>query len=161
MLPVPVFYGLLALVCLYALALGGAPERIGAGIFLAGAILSTASISSGSARFISVELGVVAVDLVMLAALLALALRAERFWPIWVTALHIVGTAGHAVKAVDPAVMRLGYAIAMALSSYPMLLILVGATWCHRRRLARDGTDRPWSASSARSALRPRPGPTG
>jgi len=161
MLPVPVFYGLLALACLYALARGGAPERIGAAIFLVGAILSTAAISSGSARFISVELGVVVVDLVMLAALLALALRAERFWPLWVTALHIIGTAGHAVKAVDPAVMRLGYAFAMAFWSYPMLLILAGATWCHRRRLARFGTDRSWSASFARSAPAPRPGPTG
>ncbi|HEX8365614.1 MAG TPA: hypothetical protein VF603_10070 [Allosphingosinicella sp.] len=161
MLPVWVFYVLLAFAGLYALVAGGAPERIGALIFIVATLLSTASISAGRARFVSVEIGVVAVDLVMLAALLVLALRAERFWPIWVTALHIIGTAAHAVKAVDPAVMRLGYAFAMSFWSYPMVLILAGATWCHRRRLARYGTDRSWSASSARSAPRPRPGPTG
>jgi hypothetical protein len=161
MLPVWVFYVLLAFAGLYALAAGGAPERIGALIFIVATLLSTASISAGRARFVSVEIGVVAVDLVMLGALLVLALRAERFWPIWVTALHIIGTAAHAVKAVDPAVMRLGYAFAMSFWSYPMVLILVGATWCHRRRLARTGTDRSWSTSFGRSAPGPRHGPIG
>jgi len=160
MLPVPVFYAIVALTCLYALARGGAPERICAGIFIAGGLLSTASMSAGSARFVSVELGVLVVDLAMLAAFLVLALRAERFWPIWMTALHIISTAGHALRAFDPAILPLGYAFAMAFWSYPMLLLLVGATWCHQRRLKRNGADISWSSSFARSGEKRGSAPT-
>jgi hypothetical protein len=160
MFPYWVFYSLLAASCLYALLRGGPPERIGAGIFAISALLSTAAVSAHPIRYISIEVGVLAVDLAMLAALLALALRAERFWPLWVSALHIIGTAGHAVKAFDPEVLRLGYAFAMAFWSYPMLLLLVAGTWCHRKRLKRNGADISWSSSFARSETRPRGRPT-
>jgi len=154
MLPIAVFYVMLACTCVYALAKGGAPERLGAAVFIAGFLLSRAAISARPARFMSVELGVLAVDLAMLAALLVLALRAERFWPIWMTALHIVSTAGHALRAFDPAIVPLAYAFAMAFWSYPMLLLLVAATWCHQRRLKRNGVDISWSSSFARSEAR-------
>lgn len=159
MLPLPVFWALVVSTCLYALWRGGAPERIGAAIFIIGGLLSAAAISARPVRFLSIESGVLAVDLAMLAAFVVLALRAERFWPIWMTALHIVSTAGHAVKAVDPAMIRLGYAFAMAFWAYPMLLLLVAATWCHRRRLKRNGADISWSSSLNRSGPPPKPAP--
>jgi hypothetical protein len=64
------------------------------------------------------------------------------------------------VKLVDPTLVPSGYAMAMALWSYPMLLLLVLGTFNHRRRLARNGADPSWSNSSGRSATRRPPGPT-
>jgi hypothetical protein len=160
MLPVHIYLTVIGLCCLYALLKGGPPERIGAAIFAAAYILSLIAAANGGARYEWVEVGVFAVDVAMLLALLALALRANRFWTLWVTALQIIGTAGHAVKLADPELVRSGYAIALALWSYPMWLLLVIGTWNHRRRLARNGADPSWSSSSGRSATPRPPGPT-
>lgn len=152
---------LLLTCCGYALWKGGAPERITAAIFLAGVALTRFAASLGAQRWSSLEIGILLVDSAMLLALLAIALKADRFWPMWVVALHLLATAGHAVRLADPTVMRWGYAFALAFWSYPMLVILAGGTWCHQRRLARQGTDRSWSPSFGRSAGRRRAGPTG
>jgi hypothetical protein len=145
------FNALLLGCCGYALWRGGPPERIGAGIFLVATILTVVAASGPARRFSSVESGILIVDAVMLAALLILALRAERYWPIWVTALQAIGTAGHAVKLADPGVMPLAYAFILALWSYPMLLLLALGTWRHQQRVARFGSDRSWSSSSGPS----------
>jgi hypothetical protein len=161
MLPVEIFYAILALCCLYASVKGGPPERIGAAIFLGAAVLTTAALSAPSARWGTVEAGVLAVDVVMLGALIALALFAERLWPLWVTALQLIGTAGHAAKLASPEVIREAYAFVIAFWSYPMLSLLVFGTWNHQRRLARFGVDKSWSSSSGRSETRPPSGPIG
>lgn len=145
--------------CGYAYWRGGSPERIVASIFILGVLFTRVARSNAAISFTSVEAGILLVDLSALAALLVVALRAERFWPLWVTALHAIGTAGHAVKWADPEVSRWGYAFALAFWSYPMLALLAIGTFCHRRRLARHGVDRSWSSSSLRSELPRRFGP--
>jgi hypothetical protein len=161
MLSIGLFYIILALCCLYAIWRGAGPERIGAAIFACASVLSTAALSGPSGRFVSVEIGVFAVDIAMLFALFALALFAERLWPLWVTGLQMVGAAGHAVKLVDPEVIPLAYAFVMAFWSYPMLFLLVFGTWKHQQRLTRFGVDKSWSTSFARSDRRPHPGQIG
>ena len=161
MLPVELFYIILAVCCLYAAIWGGAPERIGSVIFVSAAILTTAALSAPAARWGAVEIRAFAVDIAMLFALFALAIFAERLWPLWVTALQLIGAAGHAVKLVDAEVIREAYAFAMAFWSYPMLSLLVFGTWNHQRRLARFGVDKSWSSSSGRSGMRPPTGPIG
>jgi hypothetical protein len=161
MLPVQVFYIILSACCLYAVIQGGAPERIGSLIFFTAAILTTAALSAPAARWGAVEIGAFAVDIAMLLALIALALSAERLWPLWVTALQLIGAAGHAVKLVDSEIIRQAYAFAMAFWSYPMLGLLVFGTWQHQRRLKRFGVDRSWSSSSDRWDRRRPVGPTG
>ena len=152
-----VFAGLLIGCCYYAGRFGGAPERYGIVIVAVGSVLTLAAVSTPSSRFHSVEIGILIVDLAALAAFLAVALKAERLWPLWVTALHVVGTAGHVVKMADPGLLGLAYHIALALWSYPMLFLIALGTWNHRKRLARYGADRSWSSFSGRSG-RPRPG---
>jgi hypothetical protein len=161
MLPVQIFLAILVLCLGYATLRGGAPERLCAAIFVMAYILSTIAESGPGVRFEWVEVGVFAVDVAVLLALLALAIRANRFWTLWVAALQIIGTAGHAVKLADPDVMRSGYAIALALWAYPQLLLLVLGTWNHQKRLARYGVDKSWSSFSDRSGRRRPAGPTG
>ena len=157
MLPIELYYAFAFLCSGYVALRGAAPDRVGAAVILVGSALSTAAMSGG--RYASVEFGVFLVDLAALVAFLALSLRAERLWPLWVTALQIIGTAGHAVKLVDAEVLRVAYAFAMAFWSYPMWLLLVLGTWNHQRRLTRNGVDKSWSTSSGRWGRGPPAGP--
>lgn len=74
--------------------------------------------------------------------------------------LHLIGTAGHAVKAVDPHVIPKAYAFILAFWSYPMLLLLVAGTWNHQKRLAKYGVDKSWSHFPSRSGSPPETGRT-
>lgn len=139
--------------CFYALLRGGAPERIGAGIFITGFVLTGLTVSSMAGQaYRSAELGVLAVDGAMLAAFLVLALRSQRFWPIWMSALQAVQVAGHLTKIAYPDLMPWAYGIAQALWSYPMMALLIAATWRHSRRMATHGADRSWRDYSLRSS---------
>jgi hypothetical protein len=161
MLPVPVYYALLLLCWGYALLRGGAPERIGATIVLVGSLLTLAAVSSLAVSYASVETGVLLVDAATLVAFLILALRAERFWPIWLTALQLIGTTGHVIKLVEPDIIPRAYAFAAIFWSYLMLPLLALGTWRHQQRLARNGVDKSWSTFSGRSGPPPPTGPTG
>ena len=146
-----VFAVLLLLSCSYALWRGGTPERIGAIVYLLAAFGTLAVVSGPAGRYSTVERGIVVIDLLMFAVLFILALRAERFWPIWATGLHMITTAAHAIKLTEPELMRWAYAFVLAIWSYPLLLIIVIGTWNHQRRLKRNGLDPSWSRFSDRS----------
>lgn len=156
-----VFLVLLLASCFYALWRGGPPERIGAVIYLLAAFATLMAVFGAAGRYNSVEPGILIIDGVMLAALLILALRAERFWPIWATGLHAVAMAGHAVKLMEPEVIRWAYAFALAFWSYPMLLVLVLGTRRHQARLKQNGADPSWSNSFDPSDGTPPIGPDG
>ena len=159
MLPVPVYYTLLVIVCWYAALKGGPPEKVGIGILSLGSILSIAAVSTSPVRFGAVEVGVLVVDIATCAGFLVLALLAERFWPLCVAALQVIGTAAHAAKILDPTVIPSAYAFVLSLWGYLMLLLIAFGTWNHQRRLARFGVDKSWSSSSGPSGTRPPTGP--
>lgn len=144
-----VYTSLLMLCWVYALWRGGTPERIGATILVVGSFLTAAAIDDGRGRFQGVEVGVVVIDILCSLAFVALALRADRFWPLWLAALQVGGTAGHAVKFIDPHIIPRAYAFMLAAWAYPMLVLLFAGTWRHRRRLARFGFDKSWSPATA------------
>jgi hypothetical protein len=136
--------------CLYALLRGGAPERIGAGLFLIGAVASALLQSPGASHFQGVETGVLIVDAGLLVGFVILSLFAERFWPIWMSAMQAVLTLSHLAAALNPRVLPWGYWNAETLWSYPMLLLLAFGTWRQGRRRAM-GHAPSWKTFSARS----------
>lgn len=154
-----VYFAILLGCCLYTALRGSSPERIGAAILMAGSILTLVTLSSAATIYRSLEVGVVVVDLATLLAFLVLALRADRIWPLCITAFQLVGTAGHAVKLVDPQVLPYAYAFALRFWGYPMILMLIIGTWNHQKRLARNGVDKSWSSSFGRSGPPPPAGP--
>lgn len=139
-----IYYSLLGLTCGYALWRGGGPERVVAGLFIAASIASDNSYAIGADKYLGVELGVLIVDLGLLAGLIAVMLRADRYWPIVMVSLHLLGVAAHWVRAQEGTMIALTYATLLSLWSYPMLLILVIATRRHQARLKRRGADRSW-----------------
>jgi len=131
--------------CGYAILRGGAPERITGWLLLAATVLTPLAAHGLSMRYVQAEVGIFVVDLALLAALVVVALKADRFWPLVLAAMQLDTTAVHILKMVDADLIRITYALMIAMWSYPMQIILAVATVRHRRRLAQFGEDRAWS----------------
>lgn len=139
------FAFLLLLAAGYAVARGGGPERI-VGLSLVLAFTASLLVQQPAAeRFITIEWGILLVDVALLAVLLAVALHADRFWPLWVTALHGLSTGAHMVRGVDFGIEPVAYAILLASWSYPIILLLAVGTLRHAGRRKRQGHDLDWS----------------
>ncbi|MGU3389934.1 hypothetical protein [Sphingomonas sp. M1A8_2b] len=140
-----IFYSIQLAASAYAILRGGAPER------LTGLALLLAAVSTGIVErnvpslFSGLELGVMIVDLMLLAVMIGITLSADRFWPAWVTALHALGTGAHLARAISPDVIRLVYALLSAAWSYPIVLLLVIGTARHSQRIRARGWDLDWS----------------
>lgn len=129
-----IYFALLLSVMAYAFARGGRPERIAALVAFVASLLSHAAFSPAISRFAQVEATVLAVDVAVLGAFVALALKSDRYWPIWIAALQLIGVLAHFARLVDPSMMRTGYAFILALWSYPMLALIALGTWRQHRR---------------------------
>jgi hypothetical protein len=131
-----IFLALLVLACGYALWRGGSDERVVAATCLLATVATRFAISPLSVRYTSVEDGLLMIDLIMLAAFVAIALRSSRFWPLWVAALQLTNSMAHLMKAIEWDLLPVAYRAAAIFWSYPILLILAIGTWRGRRRLA-------------------------
>jgi hypothetical protein len=133
------YFVLLVLCWVYALLKGGPPERIGATVLAVGSALTVAIVPSWVGHSGSVDIGVLLVDLVCVAAFAGLALRSDRFWPIWVCALMGAGVLGHLARWYGgPEISTRVYAMSVAIWSYPMLALIALGTFNYQRRLARQ-----------------------
>ena len=129
----------LLLCAAFALAFwrGQREERLIAAVSVVAALLSLALVEPIRASYSGVEAGVLLVDLCVLAVFTHVALRSDRFWPLWVSGLQLTTSIGHLLKAINPDLLPLAYAAALRFWSYPILLILIIATWrSHQRRLS-------------------------
>ena len=129
----------------YALWRGGAPERWVAVLFLLGMILSMAISIAMPPTPRGFQAGIFCVDALMLCAMVAVMLRARRYWPIAVAAMQLLSVMGHVIKLVDPQVMTVVYWITSAFWALPQLAILAIGTTRHRSRLRRSGSDPDWT----------------
>ncbi len=136
--------------CAAGLVVGGAPERIAALIMIGGTILSWVSVSVTNRGFVGPEAGLFAVDAAVLLALGAVAMKANRFWPIPMTAFMIPQVLGHVLRLADPTLLPWLYWLTSSLWGYPMLLSLLIGAIGHRLR-ARHSAEKPWSNFSSRS----------
>lgn len=156
-----VFVGLTAACCFYAWWRGGGPERIGAAIFAAGSVLSHFAYVVSARHFQGVETGILIVDAATFLAYLALAARANRFWPIWMTGLLGIAIVAHLAMKASPQILPYAYRFVLSAWSYPMLALIVVGTWQHRKRLKLYGADPSWSSFSRRAGPKRRPSPPG
>ena len=138
----------LVAICGYALWRGGPPERWAAASYLIAAAATRIAPLPGGPVYRSLETEILIIDLGLLAVLLVLTVKADRFWPIWATAAHSTAVAVHLTKAINPELMWPLYATAASVSSIAVILILWVGTLRHRRRLKLYGSDRPWRIAS-------------
>src|SRR3954468_21378218 len=125
---------LLALVALYAFLRGSRDERQVGIICIAGAVLTHIAWSPLQHRLTGLETHVMAIDVIVFVCFLWVALRANRFWPLWIAGLQLTTLLGHILKLVDTGLFSRAYGAALMVWSYPILLILAIGTWRSARR---------------------------
>ena len=139
MLSPKTYYVILFFVSLYALLQGRSDERVAAATCIL-ATFATNAVYTPQGSYAGVEMGVLLVDLAAFAAFLSLALRSDRFWPLWVAGLQLATLGAHAVKAVELDLMPQAYAAAARFWVYPIFLIIAAGTYRgERRRIVLDG----------------------
>lgn len=144
-LKITIFYVVLIAALGYVLRRGGAPERIVAALFVVAAVATSIVPFDYKSTFHILNWGVLAVDLTLFACLLLVALRANRFWPIWLAAFQLVELGIHGVRAYDANLWAIVYGRAIGLIAYPMMLLLVIGTNRHRQRVMMSGAESAWS----------------
>ncbi|HEX2803756.1 MAG TPA: hypothetical protein VHN55_07225 [Sphingomicrobium sp.] len=133
------FRFLLIAITLYAFLRGGREERAVALLCVIGAAATHAVISPLHDRFEEVESAVLLVDLALLAGFVAIALRSERFWPLWMAGIQLTTVMGHAMKQIESDLLPRAYAASLGFWAYWTLAILAVAVWrTQRRRLQAD-----------------------
>lgn len=125
---------LLALVALYAFLRGKRDERNVSIILVVGVIATHFAWTPVHQRFAGLETHVMAVDIVVFAGFLWVALRSERFWPMWIAGLQLTTIFGHLLKAVEGDLFSKAYGAALMFWAYPIVLILAVGTWRGHRR---------------------------
>lgn len=134
---------LLVLVALYALVRGRRDERQVGIIFVVGVIATELVLPAPRQRFAGVELPLMLVDVAVFLGFAWVALRSERFWPLWIAAFQLTAIFGHVLKAIDIHLFSRAYAAALLVWAYPMLLVLAVGTWRGARRANRDSRELP------------------
>jgi len=133
MLSPTTYYAILFLVSAYAMLRGRSDERIAVATCIV-ATIATNIVYTPKGSFVSVEMGVMLVDVGTFAAFTFLALRSDRFWPLWLAGLQLTTVIAHALKAVHLDLMPQAYAAAARFWVYPIFLVIVIGTWRTARR---------------------------
>ena len=136
---------LLLIVAAFAWHWGGRPERLVAGMIVIAAVTNLAlGVPSAAYRF--VDQAQLTVDVALFLATLAVALRANRFWPLWLVGVELMALGVHGVRAYDPHIVPIVYARLTAQVIYPMLAVLGIGVWHFQRRARLQGVrPRDWS----------------
>lgn len=141
------FYILFISVTLYALYRGGAPERSVAAAYFSIWVLGKFTNFFVPAEYAEMDFWIFIVDFALWVGLLAIALRAKRFWPLWVVSLQTIALAGHIAKLMDVSIHPRAYLTMQIASTFPLLIILAIGVYHHQRRLKTNGTDPAWRSA--------------
>jgi len=141
------FLVLLLACCGYALARGGAPERV-AGSLLIGAFAIDELVHRlvDGRGYATVEVGSMIVDLALLTGLIVLSHRSTRYWPLWMAGWQLAAVIAHFAKLLEPAMQASGYAVQAQIWGYPMVLALGAGSVRHRLRREAGDPDPAWKA---------------
>ena len=132
---------------IYAAVRGGAPERIVVAAQLFAGVLTgvlVAAMSSPTRYYSSVEVGVLLTDLALFVVVTGVAMFSARFWPILQASMMGCDLMGHLAKPLGPDILPEAYYATVAFWGYPMVVLIIVATWRHQTRLRRYGVDHAW-----------------
>lgn len=123
----------LALTCAVTAWRGATPEKLGAAIVLVGSIATVGAAHIPGLELCAAKIGILVVDLLVLAGFVALVLTTDRFWPLWACGFHLVGVATHIAMLVYPDILPQAYRVVQGLWAYPMMLAIALGTLCRTR----------------------------
>jgi hypothetical protein len=137
----------LAGVAFLAMARGGPPERLAAVIIVCWIVADLAyHLAFGPSGFREVDPVHLVLDGGELVAIVWLALRANRMWPLWAAAAQLICVSGHLALFAAPGMTQAYWAMTQ-LPQYVQLAALVLGALAHARRYARIGPYRSWRYS--------------
>lgn len=141
------FLAFLLVALVYAAWRGGGPER---------AMATIASTMVGgdavlhhfaAVEFAALDTGHLLIDLFGASSTIWLALSAHRFWPMYAAVLHALPLLAHSSRILDVTLHPAAYLTMQVTASWALPPLLIFATWRHRQRLKRSGSDRSWQSS--------------
>lgn len=142
------FWVLTLACCGFAALFGGRSGRAIALIYVT-AVVATSLATRDPKAWSDPHLPALAVDLTLLAALLWVAMRSNRWFPLWFTGFHLVALVSHLAAILAPGFAPKLYFLLQSLWSVPMLLTLAIGVLLDRQ--AGVG-DEPGSRSAHRRA---------
>ena len=97
-----------------------------------------------SGDFASLRMGWAITDGLLLVALTAIALRADRLWPIVLAGLQLSASFVHLTKTIFPDLPAPGYAVFLQMWAWPMLAVTAWGTHRHQQRVRCFGSEPDW-----------------
>ncbi|MXO59240.1 hypothetical protein GRI89_06770 [Altererythrobacter salegens] len=142
------FIFIVALVCLsgsVAYRRGGPPERFAA-MVIVGWVAADAlyHLVFGFSNFATVDPIHIVLDGAELAAIMWLALRANRVWPMFAAAAQVMCVSGHIAVLIQPEGANRAYWAMTQLPQYIQLAALLAGALAHERRVRLIGRYRSW-----------------
>jgi hypothetical protein len=136
---------LLLTVC-YAWWRGAGPEKACAAVLLAMKFVDWPYhwITGRGAVVASIDIGHLAIDLLAGASLWAICVRANRVYPIWLTAFQLIAIAGHFARDLSVKIIGNVYALMTIAPSYFLIVVLIMGTLTHHRRVMMQGKYPSW-----------------
>lgn len=142
----------LQLIVLLTLALlafwkGAGPERAVASVMV-GILVSDRVyhlIFGNFTTLTSIDYGHALIDLVAMIVLVAIALRANRMYTLWIAALQLIAFNAHLARELTQGMSPIAYLILYIGPSYFQLMVQAVGLWAHRRRLAKYGPYKSWT----------------
>lgn len=128
-LPV-IYWGLAICGTAVAFTRGGKDERAGATTLLVASIASVLVVWTVPVvkRLAPIQTSIFLIDVAVLVWFLWLALRSERFWPLWATAFSLIVVATHLAYLATPLIVPKAYILAQGFWAYPTwVAIMLGA----------------------------------
>lgn len=144
MIPVLILLSVQVVGIAYAIGRGGVPERWGAASYLAVWFLSNLASYLDRKNYVTTEVGLMSIDTAYFVVLVALALKAQRYWPLWAAALQLDTVLTHILmfsKTTPP----FSYGFALWLWGLPLPILFAAGAWRHRNRLKLWGDDPAWA----------------
>lgn len=131
---VTIYFLLLLSVTLYAYTRGGKDERLAITICLVASLISLAIMLPADVDYRTLQPLVALIDCIAFLSFVGIALRSDRFWPLWVSGLQLTSATGHLLKFIQPDLVSLAYSASLAFWSYAILILVAVGTWRSTRR---------------------------
>jgi hypothetical protein len=126
---------------------GASPERWLIGLFIATMVVPVhvfTALGMGNVAFGPFAWLWIGIDLFAAAAFIAIALRANRNYPLWVAGFQLVAIGAHAAHGLIDAVSPFAYVMLSTGPSYCQLALIFCGFVRHVRRTRRFGAYRDW-----------------